>query len=465
MRRIFQISVCVFTLTYASISAFGQALENEKTVFTESNEQGEVKVVESRGGLAHKLYLNGWVIAFTGDGTGRRATYPFVLAPASKKVLIHGLGSGAEIAAAILGRAQTVDVISNNKAIATATKFFSSSHRGVQTEPKTNVINSNGNWPDKGAYDIIIAGLTFAGAENDYKTVTLHSFERGAKLLSPKGVMALWLPLDKIPNATMRSITSAFFAVFPNVSAWYGDINPVNSWVLLMGSRENIVYDAKEISARLSTIVPNGYLAEGANTYSFLSFYISNSKKAQNAVKGISPFSESDIALLKTQVSKSDIVQSVENFMFWRIYRTPVTEIVASTKPIKEKLLSYFRGRGMIIEGRKTAVRGKVAKEIEWYDKAVIKAPEDDHLALSYLAVGLRYYKSGLLGNAAELIEKAKKIAPNQPRIRFYLGRTYEKMGNSTKAIAEFSALKKIAPGYRQGVIIKPKGGTPATSR
>ncbi|VAX18157.1 hypothetical protein MNBD_NITROSPINAE01-906 [hydrothermal vent metagenome] len=464
MRRIFQIFVCVLTLTCASISAFGQAVEDEKTVFTETNEQGEVKVVESRGGLAHRLYLNGRIIASTGDETGRRATYPLVLAPANKKVLFHGLGSGAEVAAAILGGAETIDVISNNKAIVTATKFFSGSHRGAQMD-KTNVINSNGNWPNKGAYDIIIAGLTFAGTDDDYKAVTLESFKRGAKLLSPNGVMALWLPLGKIHNATMRSITSAFFTVFPSASAWYGDINPVNSWVLLMGSRKNIGYNAKKISARLSAIAPTGYLAEGENTYSFLSFYISDSKKAQNIVKGVSPFSESDIALIKTQPSKSDIVQSVENFMFWRIYRTPVTEIVASTKPIKEKLLSYFRGRGMIIEGRKTAVRGKVANEIEWYDKAAIKAPEDDHLALSYLAVGLRYYKSGLLGNAATLIEKAKKIAPDRPRIRFYLGRTYEKMGNSTKAIAEFSALKKIAPGYRQGVTIKRHDGTPATPR
>ena len=459
MRRIFQVFILT-ALTCAPTYVFGQEADPEKTVFTETNAQGEVKVTESLGGFARKLYLNGRLIAFTGDGVGRRATYPFVVAPSDKTVLVYGLGNGAGPAAAILNGAKTVDVISNNPAIAKATTFFPSAHRGVPLKAKARVINSKGKWPDKGSYDIIIAGLTFAGSNNDYKSVTLSSLKNTSQLLAPKGIMALWLPLGQISNESMRSITATFFTVFPSVTVWYGDINPVDSWVMLMGSHKSITYDVDKIRERLSALAPNRYLAEGENVYSFLSFYISNKLKAKNAIKDVSPFSDRALAEIKTQSPNGNLSRSVENFMFWRIYRRPIIDITTSGQRARKKLISYFKGRGMVIEGRKIAVRGKVTDEIELYDKAAIKAPEDDHLALSYLSVGLMYYRSGLLGNAAELIEKAKKIAPDQPRVRFYLGKTYEKMGNSVKATAEFSELKKIVPGYTQRVIIKPKGQT-----
>jgi Flp pilus assembly protein TadD len=50
-------------------------------------------------------------------------------------------------------------------------------------------------------------------------------------------------------------------------------------------------------------------------------------------------------------------------------------------------------------------------------------------------------------GEAQDLLQKAERIAPNEPRIHENLGQVYLRTGRATDAVAEFDAAVKLAPG------------------
>ena len=49
-----------------------------------------------------------------------------------------------------------------------------------------------------------------------------------------------------------------------------------------------------------------------------------------------------------------------------------------------------------------------------------------DHLKQEYLAQGMEAFADGRLNRAIDLWEKAKTVAPNDPRVNGYLERAYE---------------------------------------
>jgi tetratricopeptide (TPR) repeat protein len=254
---------------------------------------------------------------------------------------------------------------------------------------------------------------------------------------------------------------AAFFAVFPEATLWGGDINPVNSWVLLLGSEKPLELNAEKVHSRLKKLETISDMTEGRNVYSFLSFYISGAQNLAPLTEKMPAHTEASPSLVKRKTDPADEEpRSSEIFLTLANYRAPITERIAAGEAVKEKLVSYFKGRSTLLAGRRVAIAGLAEKEIALYDKALENAPEDPHIALSYMALGLAYYRSGLYDTAAELLEKSKKIAPDKPVIRFYLGKIYEKMGHAAKANDEFNAVREYAPDYLQRVIIEPKKGT-----
>ncbi|MGK7346711.1 MAG: hypothetical protein ACNS63_12975 [Candidatus Nitrospinota bacterium M3_3B_026] len=410
--------------------------------------------------------MNGNEIGWTGDGTARRANYPLIISssPSPGRVLVPGPSTGAGAAAALAHGAARVDVVLENPVLATAWEFFTVDNRGAWKEDAVFIHAASAvEWARKAesGYDVIIAGLdSLAGAKEKADDLTLENFQNLSKLLGEGGVMAQWVSLASFSRDEIRTIIATFLRAFPNVTAWSGDINPVRAWLLLLGSKEPFRLDPALIHRRLERVRLHDAMAEGVNTYSFLSFYINDGEGLSDLVSGVSinkaenPVIGANGAHEKTSPS----LLSADNFFLLSLYRTPSPIRLTTDEAVSEKVESYFRARSKIIEGRKAGMTKTVDDELVWYDKALRDTPGDPHLALSYFAIGRARYTNGLLTQAAVILEKAKKISPGEPIIRFYLGKTYEKMKRYSEAAKEFKKLNELAPGYYQRPRAAPGG-------
>jgi spermidine synthase len=83
------------------------------------------------------------------------------------------------------------------------------------------------------------AGIVNLYTEEFYKLVSQH--------LTPQGKICHWLPLHCIQNGLFKSMVQAARKQFPHVSLWL----PNNSEILLVCSKEPIVFDCKAIQARI----------------------------------------------------------------------------------------------------------------------------------------------------------------------------------------------------------------------
>ena len=441
-----------------------RAADAGSAVFSETNDLGSVVVTQSRNGLSRTLILDGRVIGRTGDLSARRAHYPLLLHPGPRRVLIMDMATGASAAAALEHDIDRADVVIRNPAIIKAADWFLTRNRKALDSPRLKTIISQPlKWVQKaaGGYDVILAGHTLGGVHGRAPELTYEHFKRMGKLLAGGGLMAQWIPLGSLTWDDIRSVVAAFDKAFARVTIWNGDINPVRSWLLLLGSREPIEIDPAKVHERLAAVSGSGDMVEGENAYSFLSFYITNEDSIGPLLSGVPSHSLSSPAIAapgsggKAQEAAN---RSTRNFTLWSDYRKPVTIQIKTGGAVAQKLKSYFRARSKIIKGRIVGVAGKTSEELSWYDKALADAPEEPHLGLYFFLIGKAYYKNGLLSQAAVLLEKAKKISPSQPAVRFYLGKTYEKMSRYPEAEREFKKLKELSPGYFERPVIVPRG-------
>ena len=454
-------AVFIPTLAYAQVIT---AKSRETTLFEAKTKAGDVTVVKEKDGINIRLAVNGQLKAFTGDGTARRAHYPFLLAPDPKNALIVGAGSGASVVAALANGVKNVTVVTGGAELWKAASFFNEGAISATPDAKVKAINVDAaSWLKKpeGKYDVIITGLASLDTLDSPEMLTVETFQQLRSLLAPGGFVAQWVRLGSVEFPDFQKTMASFFAAFPEATVWSGDINPVNSWVLLLGSEKPLALDAEKVQARLKNLEPMNDMAEGRNVYSFLSFYIAGAKALAPLTENIPVHTDERPTLVKKTIDPADEgPRSSEIFLTLVNYRAPVTDRTSAGEAVKEKLVSYFKGRSTLLAGRRVAIAGAAEKEIALYDKALENAPEDPHIALSYMALGMAYYRSGLYENAAGLLEKSKKIAPDKPAIRFYLGKTYEKMGHAAKANEEFNAVREYAPEYMERVIIEPKKGS-----
>jgi spermidine synthase len=413
--------------------------------------------------------VDGRVRAYTGDGTSRRAYYPFLLKPHAKNALIIGVGSGAAVESALNSGAQDVTLLAEGAEFLKAPTFLSDKTKAALSDPKVKAVNADpSSWLSKPAkkYDVIITGLATMDTLERPDALTVERFLKLKSALAPDGVVAQWIRLASMDLPDFQAALAAFFTAFPEATVWSGDINPVNSWVLLLGSGKPLALEPENIHARLTALEPLDALAEGRNVYSFLSFYIAKAVALAPLTAKAPVHTERNPALFKKLINPADGgSRSAETFLTLVNYRAPVTEITMSGQGPREKLISYYKGRSTLLAGRRVAIAGAADKEAALYDKAVENAPEDPHIALSYMALGLSFYRSGLYDKAATLLEKAKKIAPDKTQIRFYLGKTYEKMGQAAKANAEFKYVRERIPGFMERVYISPKGNMPQPAK
>jgi len=175
-----------------------------------------------------------------------------VLHPAPRRVLVVGLGTGST--AGWLGAVpsiERVDVVELEPVILDVARDCAPVNRNVLSNPKVKTFIGD-------AREVLLAGrgrydLIFSEPSNPYRAgissmYTREYYRAAARQLKPGGIFVQWMQAYEVDNTTIRTIYATLTSVFPFVETWHGR----RPDLLLVGSREPIVYDAARMRARLA---------------------------------------------------------------------------------------------------------------------------------------------------------------------------------------------------------------------
>jgi tetratricopeptide (TPR) repeat protein len=93
------------------------------------------------------------------------------------------------------------------------------------------------------------------------------------------------------------------------------------------------------------------------------------------------------------------------------------------------------------VEGRQALSRGNYVDAAQRFEQVLTEEPGrlDARIGL-----GIGRYKQGALGPAIEALEQAVGRAPDNPEARLYLGLSYLRRGDASRAEREFTALRDL---------------------
>ena len=185
---------------------------------------------------------------------------PMRLAPKPKDALVICFGTGQTANAVRKENIRSLDIVDLNARIFTMARHFSS-NEGVLEDPRVKAIVMDGRAylrRTRKTYDVITLEPMPPLAAGVNALYSKEFYELARKRLSPKGVIAQWLPFHSVGPRAAASIAKTFLSVFPNAILW---IDPDSKYDgILLGTsdlsrdlsqaevlRKNVALDAEEL--------------------------------------------------------------------------------------------------------------------------------------------------------------------------------------------------------------------------
>jgi spermidine synthase len=238
--------------------------KSRETIRAWMNEERRA-VVWERDGVESSVALNtsnGWAFVVNGkiDGNARGdaptqvmgGLVGAILHPNPKSAMVVGLGTGST--AGWLGAIpsmETVDVVELEPSIRSVAEVCVRVNRDVMHDPKVHVAIGDARevlLTTPRRYDIV-----FSEPSNPYRAgiaslFTREYYEAIASRLEQGGIFLQWVQAYNVDAQAVRTIYATLATVFPVVETW----ELAASDLLLVGSRETIVYDVGKLRARIA---------------------------------------------------------------------------------------------------------------------------------------------------------------------------------------------------------------------
>ena len=237
--------------------AFVEVPEGGRVVSYREGAMAAVSVVEDADG-ALRLRINNrqqegssstrWV-------DGRQALLPLLLHPAPRHVLFLGLGTGITAASAAEDPKLQVDAVELLPEVIAATEPFMHAIGREAPNPRLHVMASDARRyvrASRQQYDVIVSDNFHPARSGSGALYTIEHFRAVGDRLSAGGLYCQWLPLHQLDLQTLRSITQAFVAVYPDATALLAS-NSLETPVLgLIGHLPGLRFDLDRMGARVS---------------------------------------------------------------------------------------------------------------------------------------------------------------------------------------------------------------------
>lgn len=218
------------------------------------------------------------------------AHVPLLVHPGPKRVLLIGYGIGFTTWAARVHNVD-VDVVELSPGVQRANVLFSAFNNNILSDPRVHLhIDDGRNYalgtPQK--YDVIQAGITHPALSTGNASFYTVDFYRECKrILTPGGVVCMWLPLHGIPREDFKMLIRTFQSEFPYTSIWY---KYTPDFCMLIGTPGPLKIDFQNIEARVNRPEIRAHLArcDVTDVYDLLdSFCIADDTVARAAGPGL----------------------------------------------------------------------------------------------------------------------------------------------------------------------------------
>ena len=233
---------------------------------------------------------------------------PMLLHPNPKKALVIGLGTGTTSGwIADTPGVERVDAVELEPVVVDIATYFQPVNRNAMSNPKH--VNSIGDAREvllttREKYDLI-----FSEPSNPYRAgiaslYTREFYSAAVDRLNPNGLFVQWMQMYAIETRTMKTIYATISSVFPHVDTW----TTTSGDIVLVASREPIVYDANRLRQRLAmepyrSAAHYAWRVESAE--GVLAHFIGSEKLARAAAVGVTELNTDDRQIIEFSFARS----------------------------------------------------------------------------------------------------------------------------------------------------------------
>ncbi|WP_431266082.1 fused MFS/spermidine synthase [Roseateles chitinivorans] len=258
MTAIVTIALVVMAVLGAPL-AFVDVPDGSRLVSYAEGSMAAVSVVEDEAGVA-RLRINnrqqeGSSASLFVDG--RQALLPVLMHPAPRRVLFLGLGTGATSGVAAQDTSLQVDTVELLPEVIEASPHFTRAlgldaamPRLVAADARRFVRASEAH------YDVIVSDNFHPARSGSGALYTREHFVAVRERLAPQGLFCQWLPLHQLDLDSLRSITRAFVAAYPDAIAVLAANSLETPVIGLVGRRDPAAPRSTASSTQTQTSMP-----------------------------------------------------------------------------------------------------------------------------------------------------------------------------------------------------------------
>ena len=242
------------TAQFTSPNSLREWMHNNRkaTIFEKDGRESSIALL---AGDDLGLIVNGKSDGSARDDAGTQVMsgiLPVLVHPNPKQVLVIGLGTGTTSGwIADVPTMERVDVVELEPVVVDIATYYNPVNRNAMSNEKHHTSVGDARevlLTTKEQYDVI-----FSEPSNPYRAgiaslYTRDFYTAAAQRLRKNGLFVQWMQMYSIDTRTMKTIYGTITSVFPNVDTW----TTTEGDIVLVASRDPIVYDANQIRSRLA---------------------------------------------------------------------------------------------------------------------------------------------------------------------------------------------------------------------
>ncbi|MFH1278265.1 MAG: fused MFS/spermidine synthase [Candidatus Eisenbacteria bacterium] len=208
---------------------------------------------------------------------------PMVLHGPAERVLVIGLASGVSAAQALIQGARSVDIVEIERAMIGGARFFAAENRDLLEDPRARILVNDGRnhlLASETSYDVVVSQPSNPWISGINNLFTEEAFELIKRRLAPGGVVSQWIQYYGMSREDLFSVLHTFASVFEYVDVFL----PARGDLVLLGSRNPILFDFPKIEERLSSPAARAALEEVSitNPYVLMTMYLFTIHRDEN---------------------------------------------------------------------------------------------------------------------------------------------------------------------------------------
>jgi spermidine synthase len=377
-----------FSGIYQTVSGLRQALREREILFYNEGPGATVSVMRYENELS--LVIDGKPDASTGPSDMvlqvLLAHLPLILHPDPDTVLVIGLGSGVTLGSVERHDVEAVDCVELLENVVEAAAYFDKHTYDCLSDPRLNLILGdarNHMFLTDRHYDAIISEPTNPWISGVGDLFTVEFFEMAKRRLKPGGLMCCWFHTYHMGEEDIKAIFKTFTSVFPHSSFWMAD----DLDIILLGSSDPLAF-----GSHLYRRYEKGAVASDLRRIMFddlvdvLSAFVTGSEGLRAFVKDTAIVNSDDNMFLEFSAARKFAADVPERHLSNMLS-------LMGVPPVADLGMEVLQKVGQQMEGRKTAMRGTLAKyagrtheALNLYDAAYAFAPSDPYVLSQYVS-------------------------------------------------------------------------------